>query len=214
MYAPPRRSCYSPPARFAVDTWLAAHALNQALMAGWAWLMSLGPRVDLTGLSKYLGSMRAPEVPFSDLQLHAKDTVAKLKASRTRSLRLRRRDDEDLVLTTAARAEQEGAVVSATTRMFVALMQRDDAARSLLVDVVPEVFPWVRFLPVEEVRAFVLELVETLRGADALENPAPVVQVISAWQSTAEVYADPELAAVLSGDGADYGPVPAPSVVA
>lgn len=153
-------------------------------------------------------------MPFSDLQLHAKDTVAKLKASRTRSLRLRRRDDEDLVLTTAARAEQESAVVSATTRMFVALMQRDDATRSLLVDVVPAAFPWVRFLPVEEVRAFVLELVETLCATEALENPAPVVQVISAWRSTAEVHADPELAAVLAADGADYGPVPAPSAVA
>jgi hypothetical protein len=158
--------------------------------------------------------MRAPDVPFSDLQLHTKDTVAKLNASRTRSLRLRRRDDEDLVLITAARAEQESTVVSATTRMLVALMRRDDAALSLLVDVVPEAFPWVRFLPVEEVRAFVLELVETLRAADALENPAPVVQVISAWQSTAEVHADPELAAVLSAGGSDFGPVPSPSAVA
>jgi hypothetical protein len=158
--------------------------------------------------------MRVPEVPFSDLQLHAKDTVAKLKASRTRSLRLRRRDDEDLVLTTAARAEQESTVVSATTRMFVALMRRDDAALSLLVDVVPEAFPWVRFLPTEEVRAFVLELVETLRAADTLENPAPVIQVISAWQSTAEIHADPELAEILSTDGDDYGPVPQPSAVA
>lgn len=98
--------------------------------------------------------------------------------------------------------------------MFVALMQWDDAARSLLVDVVPEAFPWVRFLPVEEVRAFVLELVETLRAADAVENPASVIQVISAWQSTAEIHADPELATVLSVDGADYGPVPRASAVA
>jgi hypothetical protein len=97
--------------------------------------------------------------------------------------------------------------------MFVALMRRDETARSLLVDVVPEAFPWVRFLPVEEVRAFVLELVETLRAVDALENPAPVIQVISAWQSTAEIHADPELAAILSADGADYGPVPEPSAV-
>lgn len=157
--------------------------------------------------------MRPTEVPFSDLQLHTKDTIAKLKSSRTRSLRLHRRDDEDLVLTTATRAEQENTVVSATTRMFVALMQRDEAARSLLVDVVPEAFPWVRFLPTEEVRAFVLELVATLRAADAVENPAPVVQVISAWQSTAQVYADPELAAILSADGADFGPVPPPPAV-
>lgn len=157
--------------------------------------------------------MSATEVPFSDLQLHTKDTVAKLKASRSRSLLLHRRDDEDLVLTTASRAEQENTVVSATTRMFVALMRHDDAARSLLVDIVPEAFPWVRFLPTEEVRAFVLELVETLRAADALDNPAPVVQVISAWKSTAEIHADPELAEILSADGGDFGPVPDPTAV-
>lgn len=101
---------------------------------------------------------------------------------------LRRRDAEDLTLMTATRAEQEHTVVSATTRIFVALMQRDESARSLLVDVVPEAFPWVRFLPTEDVRAFVVELVETLHAADAIDNPAPVVQVIAAWQHTAEVH--------------------------
>jgi hypothetical protein len=79
--------------------------------------------------------------------------------------------------------------------MFVALMQHDEAARSLLVDVVREAFPWVRFLPTQDVRAFVLELVQTLHAADALDNPAPVVQVITTWQYTAEVHADPDLAA-------------------
>jgi MoxR-like ATPase len=74
----------------------------------------------------------------------------------------------------------------------------------------PEAFPWVRFLPTEEVRAFVLELVSALRAPDAVENPAPVVQVISAWRSTAEIHADPELAAILSTDGSDHGPVPQP----
>lgn len=102
-------------------------------------------------------------------------------------------------------------MVSATTRMFVALMQRDEAARSLLVDVVPEAFPWVRFLATQDVRAFVLELVETLRAADSLDNPAPVVQVIAAWQHTAEVHADPDLAARIHLLEGDLGPVPAPA---
>lgn len=153
--------------------------------------------------------MSAPEVPFSDLQLHARETVARLKATRGRSLRLRRRDDDDLMLTTASRAEQEHAMVSAATRMFVALMQRDDGAR-LLAEVAPVAFPWVRFLPDDEVHEFAAELVRTLEASDAVENPAPVVQVIGAWQSTAEVYADPNLAEVLATDGADYGPVPSP----
>jgi hypothetical protein len=155
--------------------------------------------------------MSAPEIPFSELVQKPTDTVARLTATRGQTLRLRRRDAEDLTLTTASRAEQEHTVVSATTRMFVALMQHDEAARSLLVDVVPEAFPWVRFLPTQEVRAFVLELVETLRSADALNNPAPVVQVIAAWQHTAEVHADPDLAARIHLLEGDFGPVPPPA---
>lgn len=155
--------------------------------------------------------MSAPEIPFSELVQKPTDTVARLTATRRQTLRLRRRDAEDLTLTTASRAEQEHTVVSATTRMFVALMKHDEAARSLLVDVVPEAFPWVRFLPTQDVRAFVLELVETLRSADALDNPAPVVQVIAAWQHTAEVHADPDLAARIHLLEGDLGPVPAPA---
>ena len=155
--------------------------------------------------------MSAPEIPFSELVQKPTDTVARLTATRGQTLRLRRRDAEDLTLTTASRAEQEHTVVSATTRIFVALMQRDEAARSLLVDVVPEAFPWVRFLATQDVRAFVLELVETLRAADALDNPAPIVQVIAAWQHTAEVHADPDLAARIHQLEGDLGPVPAPA---
>ncbi len=155
--------------------------------------------------------MSAPEIPFSELVQKPTDTVARLTRTRGQTLRLRRRDAEDLTLTTATRAEQEHTVVSATTRMFVALMQRDEAARSLLIDVVPEVFPWVRFLPTQDVRAFVLELVDTLRAAGALDNPAPVVQVIAAWQHTAEVHAGPDLAARTHLLEGDLGPVPEPS---
>lgn len=154
--------------------------------------------------------MPAPEVPFSDLVQRPRDTVARLHAERGQTLRLRRRDADDLTLTTAARAAQEHAVVSATTRLFVALMQRDEAARTLLIDVIPEAFPWVRFLPTGDVRAFVLDLVETLRAADALDNPAPVVQVITAWQHTAEVHADPDLAARVRLLEGDLGPVQEP----
>ena len=78
--------------------------------------------------------------------------------------------------------------------------------------VVPDAFPWVRFLPTEDVRAFVLELVDTLRAADALQNFAPVVQVITEWQHTAEVHADPELAARVRRSDDDYGMVPEPAL--
>ncbi|MDA3628549.1 hypothetical protein OU415_24165 [Saccharopolyspora sp. WRP15-2] len=113
----------------------------------------------------------AAETPFSALINHPKATVARLASAR--ELRLRRRDSDDLVLTKATRAEQEVEVVSAATRIFAAMVHRDGAALSLLVNVVPEAFPWVRFLPAEDVRAFVVELVRTLRAADSVGNPAP-----------------------------------------
>lgn len=157
--------------------------------------------------------MSSLEVPFSELLQRPRDTVAKLEGSRSRSLRLRRRDADDLTLTTAAQAEQDSAMVSATTKMFVALMRHDEAARSLVIDIMPEAFPWVRYLPTEDVRAFVVELVDTLRAADALENFAPVVQVITEWRHTAEVHADPELAARIRKSDGDHGAVPEPVIL-
>lgn len=156
--------------------------------------------------------MSVDEVSFSDLQLRGKATVERLRKSPGQSLLVRRRDAEDLVLTTAARAELEHTAASVTARMFVALMQRDSRARELVTDVLPEVFPWVAFLSHEEVQEFVVELVSTLRAAESLANPAPVVQVIEAWRHTAEVLADPELAAILTASTADdYGVVPEPA---
>ena len=153
------------------------------------------------------------EVTFSELQLQGKATVERLRKSPAQSLLVRRRDAEDLVLTTAARAELEHTAASVTTRMFVALMQRDGGVRELVTDVLPEVFPWVAFLSKEEVQEFVVELVATLRAAESLDNPAPVVQVIEAWRHTAEVMADPELAAILASDtDEDLGVVAAPVV--
>ncbi|WP_068160294.1 hypothetical protein [Rhodococcus phenolicus] len=155
--------------------------------------------------------MPVDEVTFSELQLQGKATVERLRRSPAQSLLVRRRDAEDLVLTTAARAELEHTAASVTTRMFVALIQRDARARELVTDVLPDVFPWVTFLTRDDVQEFVVELVATLRAADSLDNPAPVVHVIDAWRHTAEALADPVLAAILAADtGDDHGAVPAP----
>ncbi|WP_134712673.1 hypothetical protein [Saccharomonospora xinjiangensis] len=117
----------------------------------------------------------------------------------------RRGEDDDLVLTTAARAEQTVEVASTATKLFLALMAHDDRTRTLVTEVLPHAFPWVRFLPKEAVREFVVELVETLEAAESLRNPAPVAHLVAAWRNTASVYADPELLAVLRRDGSDAG---------
>ncbi|MFF7880012.1 hypothetical protein ACH40F_03350 [Streptomyces sp. NPDC020794] len=152
-------------------------------------------------------------VNFSELVNKNKQTLARLKESPR--LLLHRRDGEDLVLTTAARAEQDQTVVSAATRMLAAMARRVPGSMELLLDILPDAFPWVRFLPEPDIHAFAVELVDTMRAADSVGNNASVAQMFIAWQHTAEVYSDPELLAVLTTDHAeDYGPVPDPRGVA
>lgn len=156
--------------------------------------------------------MSVMELNLSELLNKPKATLAALRVSRR--ILLRRRDDEDLVLTTAARAEQDSEVMHATSRMFVEMM-RTPVGRTLVLDVLPATFPWVRYLPTPDVRAFSVELVEALGASAALDNTAAVAQLITEWRHTAEVHADPELYAALTTDsGEDFGPVPEPGAAA
>ncbi|MEU6645952.1 hypothetical protein ABZ863_25855 [Saccharomonospora sp. NPDC046836] len=157
--------------------------------------------------------MTAPEINFSELVNKPKETVSKLQRSQGRYVRVRRRDGEDLVLATASRAAAETEVSSVTTKLFVALMQRDERVRALVTEVLPVAFPWVRFLPKEDVQAFIVELVEVLESAESLQNPAPVAHVITTWRNTANVHADPELLAILQQEGEDLGPVAEPDAM-
>lgn len=138
----------------------------------------------------------AAEANLSDLLNRPKATLAKLAGNRR--LLLRRRDDEDLVLTTAERAAQDTAVVRDATRLVSEMMRREPAVTALAVQVLPSVFPWVRHLPEETWPEFAAEWLETLLAATDLDNNAAVEGVIAAWRSTAEVYADPELFAILT----------------
>ncbi|WP_433179366.1 hypothetical protein [Actinoallomurus sp. CA-150999] len=150
--------------------------------------------------------MSTTKVPFSQLIQQPAKTVAKLEEAQ--QVRLVRRDGEDLVLETANRAEAAAAAMTATTRMFVSLMKQDEGARALLM-VLPDVFPWVKFLPTEDVRAFLVELVDTANACAELDTLVPLETVVEAWRSTARIHADPELHAKLTEplEGTDHGPV-------
>jgi len=87
---------------------------------------------------------------------------------------------------------------------------REPGSRELL-DMLPDAFPWVRFLPEADVYAFAVELVDTMRAADSVRNSASVAQLLVAWEHTAEVHSDPELLAALTRNHTgDYGPAAAP----
>jgi hypothetical protein len=153
------------------------------------------------------------EANFSELINKPKDTVARMQCSVRQGIRLHRRGEADLYLTTAERVEQAVEVIDSTTRLFVAMMKSDPKAVDILTRVFPEAFPWVRFLPEETVREFLVEFMDTARAASDLGTLNPLVPLIAAWKSTAEVYADPELhAALTKPTGGDYGPVEPPEV--
>jgi hypothetical protein len=154
----------------------------------------------------------AAEVNLSDLLNKPKATLALLDTNRR--LVLRRRDAEDLVLTTAERAAADTAVVRDTTRLFAEMMRTEPMVMSLAVQVLPAIFPWVRHLPDEAKEQFAGEWLATLTAAAGMNNNAAVEGTVASWRSTAEIYADPELYAILTRDHdkGDYGPVPPPEV--
>jgi hypothetical protein len=160
--------------------------------------------------------MSAPlVVAFSDLLNKPKDTLASMARSGTALLRLRRRDAEDLVLTTASRRAQEEAVVSAAARMTAELLaQADQQGRERLVRALIKAFPWARFLPADDRWLFVTELADILVAVEDLDNLSPVAQLIDEWKHTAEIHADPHLAAILKQDADDYGTIPEPGPAA
>jgi hypothetical protein len=62
-----------------------------------------------------MGSRTA--VPFSQLVQHPKPTIAKLEQDPRRRLRLDRRDGDDLILESAARAEAEDEALNMASRL-------------------------------------------------------------------------------------------------
>jgi hypothetical protein len=152
------------------------------------------------------------EVTFTDLLQRPTETVEKLKQSRGRALRVHRRGTEDdLILTTAARATQDREIVDVAIRLLRAIMSNPVMRSTHLLDVLPQVFPWVRFLPADDRVEFVREVIDVMSASVEVDSPTPVLQVIMEWRNTAQVYADPELLEILRSRAIeDAGDVPAP----
>jgi hypothetical protein len=146
-------------------------------------------------------------VPFSELLRQPLETTDRL--TRTRAVRLRRRDAADLVLMAADRAEAEAEVIDVTARLLAGIARRDPG---LVREVLPTALPWVRFLPAADVNAMADEFVATTEAAASIGNTAAVAQLLIEWRHTAEVHADPDLHRALTEQPlADFGPVSRPA---
>jgi hypothetical protein len=135
-----------------------------------------------------VNASQSDAVTFSDLSRNPR-AVAE-RAARLGRLRVTHRDAPDFYLTAADREEQRDETLATASRIFLALMKHDPGALNLLL-AMPEVFPWVRHLSTEEVRAFTVELVEALSDAAELELDISAHEVIAGWRATARIKADP-----------------------
>lgn len=150
----------------------------------------------------------AESVPFSDLQRHPTQALRRLE--RARSLRLSRRDAEDLVLMYADRADAEMAVLETTAQLLTAVIR---VQPHLVAQALPTVLPWSRFLPPADAGQLATEFVATVEAAGAIGNLAPLTQLLIEWRHTAEIHADPDLHRALTRDDlGDHGAVPTPDV--
>jgi hypothetical protein len=146
-------------------------------------------------------------VPFSELLRQPTETTGRL--AQVRSVRLSRRDAEDLVLMNAERADAESQAIDATGRLLAVLVRLHP---HLVAELLPAVLPWSRFLPAGDVEQLATEFVATTEAAGSTGNLAPIAQLLTEWRHTAEIHADPDLhRAVTRGDLSDHGPVPAPA---
>ena len=155
----------------------------------------------------------AAEVNLSELLNKPRQTLELLDSNR--ELRLRRRDAEDLVLTTAERSRQDKETVRTVSALFQEMMREGPMVMAMAVQVLPAVFPWVRHLPDEERKEFAAEWLNELKAAASTGNSAALNGFVAGWRTTAEVYGDPELFAILTkplDDDADYGPAIPPEV--
>jgi hypothetical protein len=126
-------------------------------------------------------------VSFSDLSRNPKSVAE--RALRLGRLRVTHRDAPDFYLTAADREDQRDETLTTASRIFLALMKHDASARALLL-AMPDVFPWVRHLSTEEVRAFTVELVDALSDAAEPELDVHAHEIIVGWRATARIKAD------------------------
>jgi transcriptional regulator with XRE-family HTH domain len=118
-----------------------------------------------------------------------------------------------LGLAQASLAERLGMTVDEVEAIELgALVPRtEDLWNSLLLDMLPELFPWARFLPEADLQTFAAEAVDTLRTAHSGNSSPPMAQLLIAWQHTAEAHSAPDLLAALTREhDEDHGPAADP----
>ncbi|GIH48999.1 hypothetical protein SAMN05421833_104282 [Microbispora rosea] len=150
-----------------------------------------------------------PTVPFSDLSKHSKRVAETVE--RVHRVHIKRRDGEDLFISTARHDRQREETTEVAARMVAALLADDEGIRAVL-HALPVVFPWVRHLNDDEKQQFVRDLVDATHDAIDLDVHATLHRVVVEWRATARILADPALTEQLTRalPDEDHGEVFAP----
>jgi hypothetical protein len=108
---------------------------------------------------------------------------------------IERRDGGNFVLRTTEREQRERRAIGFLS-WALAHSDADELAARLGSDDGP--FPWVRYLPASDRERLIRDLAEALRTAADLGNYAAFDLTVEQWRHSAEIWADPELAEVLT----------------
>jgi len=114
-----------------------------------------------------------------------------------RDVILRRRDGEDLFLALRSRERGVRESFGILARLLRAALH-DESAREALTKWATEELPWTTFLPQHELERFLVDFVQTAAASADADVYEPLALSLREWRSTAEVYANPELARALT----------------
>lgn len=150
--------------------------------------------------------MAAKNFPFSDL---IRKQTSVFPALENADVILERRDAENLVLSRSERFEAKDTAVRLLARTIAIIAKSN---RGLAEEVFAEELPWLKWLPETGRSEAVTELLDHLIAGADTGLFTPFARDLIAWQHTAEIYAQPELARQLAGsfELSDFGEVPRP----
>ena len=127
---------------------------------------------------------------------------------------LTRREGEDLVLRTADAAMRDFDIMGELAVVVDGIMG-DDALKRRVAEHLLDAFPWLEFLPADAVGQFGVEFTRAVRACASVGNLAQLRILLSSWEDTAAIYADPERLAEARREvnEADLTPAPDPRTV-
>ncbi|WP_406269647.1 hypothetical protein OH799_27040 [Nocardia sp. NBC_00881] len=137
--------------------------------------------------------MATKSFPFSDL---IRKQTSVFPALDDADVILERRDAENLVLSRSERFEAKETAVRLLARTIAIIAKSN---RSLAEEVFAEELPWLKWLPDTGRAEAAAELLDHLIAGADTGLFTPFARDLVAWQHTAEVYAQPELARRLTG---------------